>query len=253
MTTQLYQFAISHFSEKVRWALEFKDIPYEPVFLLPGTHARWIRALTGEKPTSVPVLVDGGEAIQGSARILDHLEQRRPESPLTPTDPTAGEAARRWEQRLDEEAGPAVRTFAYHHLLQRPKVTVPLLAARTPFYNRILLRLGFSRVDEIMRERLRINARTAETARQTIEAMLDEINQRYGESRFLAGADFSRADLTAAALFAPLFMPAAYPVPWPSRKRLPPGLREWTGANEARLAPLARIYQEYRQSGSTPG
>ena len=34
MTMKLYQFAISHFSEKVRWALDYKNLNYQPVFLI---------------------------------------------------------------------------------------------------------------------------------------------------------------------------------------------------------------------------
>ena len=33
---QLYDFRFSHYSEKVRWALDFKGIPYTPRHLLPG-------------------------------------------------------------------------------------------------------------------------------------------------------------------------------------------------------------------------
>ena len=55
MTVRLYQFAISHYSEKVRWALDHKGIRYQPVNLLPGQHMATIRKLTGQS-SSVPVL-----------------------------------------------------------------------------------------------------------------------------------------------------------------------------------------------------
>ena len=43
MAVKLYQFCISHYSEKVRWALDYKDIKYQPVNLLPGQHSRTIK------------------------------------------------------------------------------------------------------------------------------------------------------------------------------------------------------------------
>lgn len=246
MPVKLYQFAISHFSEKVRWALDHKGVTHEPVYLLPGMHVRTIRELTGQKATSVPVLVDNGLPVQGSAAILDHLDEAFPERPLLPEAPNERASALAWEKRLDEQAGPAVRTFAYHHLLQRPKVVAPLLAAKTPFWNSYLLRLGFSRVDETMRKMMAINEKTAAEAQTVVESLLDEINSIYEGGRFLAGSTFSRADITAGALFAPLFMPAQYPVPWPEPQRLPPDLKAWRQQNEARLAPVARCYRDHR-------
>ncbi|WP_328189621.1 glutathione S-transferase family protein [Marinobacter sp. OP 3.4] len=246
MPVQLYQFAISHFSEKVRWALDYKGVSYEPVFLLPGMHAKTIRGLTGQKTTSVPVLVDNGRVVQGSGAILDHLDAVFPDKPLLPEAPNARASALAWEKRLDDEAGPAVRTFAYHHLLQRPKVVAPLLAAKTPFWNQYLLRLGFSRVEEIMRETMAINEKTAARSRDVIETLLEEITAIYRDGRFLAGDTFSRADLTAGALLSPLFMPSRYPVPWPRPQRLPPDLRAWNQRNEDLLAPMAELYRTHR-------
>lgn len=246
MAIQLYQFAISHFSEKVRWALEYKDLAYTPEFLLPGMHTKTIRGLTGQRVTSVPVLVDNRYVFQESAAILDHLDAGYPDRPLLPEEPDAKASALAWEKRLDDEAGPAVRTFAYHYLLQRPKIVAPLLAAQTPFWNRYLLRLGFSRVEEIMRDTMAINEKTAARAQATIETLLREVSAVYNKGEFLAGDRFSRADLTAGALFAPLFMPPQYPVPWPKPDRLPPGLKAWTRENQLLLEPVARLYREYR-------
>ena len=245
MPLQLYQFAISHYSEKVRWALDYKGVAYQAQYLLPGMHAKTIRGLTGQRVTSVPVMVDNGHVLQGSAAILDHLDASFPDPSLLPTDPDSQATTLAWEKRLDDEAGPAVRTFAYHHLLQRPKIVAPLLAAQTPFWNRYLLRLGFSRVEEIMRETMAINQKTATRAQQVIEKLLGEVSGVYREGRFLAGDHFTRADVTAGALFAPLFMPPQYPVPWPRTDRLPPDFKAWIGRHETLLAPIAQMYQEH--------
>lgn len=166
MTVKLYQFCISHYSEKARWALDYKGVNYKPINLLPGQHARTITQMT-RADSSVPVLDHDGQIVQGSAQIVDYLDQMFPDNPLTPADPILREQALEWEKKLDEQAGPAIRTWVYHYFLQRPKVVVPLLAAGTPFYNRILLSLAFSRVDEIMRKWMKINQKTADAAQQT--------------------------------------------------------------------------------------
>lgn len=245
MAIRLYQFAISHYCEKVRWALDFKGLKYQTHSLLPGQHINTISKLTGAD-SSVPVLDHDGHIIQGSSAILDYLDKTFPEQPLTPVDPEARAAALAWEKRLDEEAGPAVRCYSYHYFLQRPKVVVPLLAAQTPFYNRILLKLAFSRVDEIMRKWMKINEKTAMTSRQTMEAVLTELTDTYRQQTFLAGDTFSRADLTAASLFAPMFQPEQYPVPWPRENRIPREIQDWLSQWQPQLQVLEKVYQANR-------
>ncbi len=245
MTMKLYQFAISHYCEKVRWALDYKGLNAEIHSLLPGQHVNTIRRLTGAD-SSVPVLDHDGRIVQGSAQILDYLDHTFPDHPLTPTNPQDKAAALAWEQRLDDEAGPAIRCYSYHHFLQRPKVVVPLLAAQTPYYNRILLKLAFSRVDEIMRKWMKINEKTAETSRQTMETLLTELADIYSTRPYLVGEAFSRADLTAASLFAPMFQPPQYPVPWPASKRIPKAIQAWLAQWQPQLQTLEKVYQANR-------
>ncbi|PXX93416.1 glutathione S-transferase [Marinobacter vulgaris] len=245
MAIRLYQFAISHYCEKARWALDYKGLSYESISLLPGQHVKTIRKLTG-RDSSVPVLDHDGHRVQGSREIIDYLDDTFPDHPLTPADPQAREAALAWEQRLDDEVGPAVRCYSYHHFLQRPKVVVPLLAAGTPFYNRILLKLAFSRVDEIMRTWMKINEKTSERSRETMEAYLTELAQAYQQKPYLAGDSFSRADLTAAALFAPMFQPEQYPVPWPKPTKIPREIKAWLAKWQPQIQPLEKVYAANR-------
>ncbi|MGO1460835.1 MAG: glutathione S-transferase family protein [Marinobacter sp.] len=246
MALRLYQFAISHYCEKIRWALDYKQLNYETTNLLPGQHLKTVQALTSGAGTSVPVLVHDDEIIQGSSDILDYLDAAFPDKLLTPADEPARTKALSWEQRLDNEAGPAVRCYAYHHFLQRPKVVIPLLTAGTPFYNRFLLSLVFSRVNETMRKWMKINEKTAEESRKIIEALLGELAEAYSRQPFLAGETFSRADLAAAALFAPLFQPEPYPVPWPKAVRMPRDIQAWLSQWQPQLQLLANVYRDYR-------
>jgi glutathione S-transferase len=245
MALKLYQFAISHYCEKVRWALDYKGINYQAINLLPGQHVTTVRKL-GAGVSSVPVIVHDGQCIQGSACILDYLDETFPERPLTPSDSTARDLALAWEKRMDDELGPAVRCFSYHYFLQRPKLVTPMLTAGTPFYNRYLLRLAFSRVDEVMRKWMNINEKTANTARQTMERYLTELAAAYQSSPWLAGDSFSRADITAAAFLAPLFQPPQYPVPWPNPKRIPAPVQDWLAQWQPQLQTLESLYSANR-------
>lgn len=245
MALRLYQFAISHYCEKVRWALDYKDINYQAINLLPGQHMNTVKKL-GADASSVPVLVHDGHCVQGSASILDYLDETFPERPLTPSDAVAREQALDWERRMDGELGPAVRCFAYHYFLQRPKVVVPMLTAGTPFYNRYIIRLAFSRVDEIMRNWMKINEKTADRSRQTMEDFLTELAHAYEASPYLVGNTFSRADLTAAAFLAPMFQPPQYPVPWPRPERIPQPVQNWLAQWQPQLKTLETLYCAHR-------
>ena len=79
---KLYQFPVSHYCEKVRWALDFKGLKYQKINLVPGPHVRKVLQMASK--SQVPVLEDGKDIIQGSAEIIDYLESKYPERSLTP-------------------------------------------------------------------------------------------------------------------------------------------------------------------------
>ncbi|GGY31463.1 hypothetical protein GCM10011297_00190 [Bacterioplanes sanyensis] len=242
---KLYQFPVSHFCEKVRWALDYKGLGYQTVDLLPGRHARRVQSLASG--SHVPLLLDEGRKVQGSAAILDYLDQRYPQRSLIPDSSRKQQQIRQWEQRLDDETGPDVRLLCYHYLLQQPSLMIPMLTYRQPWYTGVLLRLGFGKVESTMRRWMRINERTALAARQRLEQTLKELGQGYEENAFLVGSQFSRADLTAAALLAPLFQPAQFDIPWP--QAMPSELQDWINQQRPYLKPLQSIYERYRSVG----
>lgn len=46
---KLYQFAISHYCAKIRWALDHKGLNHETVNLVPGQHVKTIRKLSANR------------------------------------------------------------------------------------------------------------------------------------------------------------------------------------------------------------
>jgi len=240
---KLYQFPISHYCEKVRWALDLKGLPYQTQNLLPGFHVKVIRQFS--KSTAVPLLKHHDQAVQGSAAILDYLDTIKLDNCYTPVDASL---AREWESRLDLELGPATRIFAYHFLLDHPKVLVPWLSTGLPFYSRWLFRLLFPKVAQVMRKKIRINAESAEASRVILENLLTEIAQIYRTGKYLAGDQFSRADIAACSLLAPLFMPQEYGINWGSKQDLPEGLNEWLQKHQDDLVEVAKVYSIKRRA-----
>src|SRR5258705_41123 len=64
----LWHFTVSHFNEKVRWALDFKLIPHVRRALLPVAHLLKIWRMTGQ--TAVPVLARIEPELQPSGYLV---------------------------------------------------------------------------------------------------------------------------------------------------------------------------------------
>src|SRR5512138_2629911 len=109
---ELYDFKFSHYSEKARWALDFKGVPYTARHLLPGFHLRTTRKLAPR--SSVPILKADDVVIQDSTEIINFLERTFPDPSLTPADPQGAKDALEWEEYLDEEIGVTLRLWFYH-------------------------------------------------------------------------------------------------------------------------------------------
>src|SRR6476661_5497266 len=120
----LWQLQISHYNEKVRWALDYKRIPHTRRSVLPGIHMMIARHLAGIETT--PVLQLNGEAIGDSTAILAAIEERWPEPPLMPENTLQRRRALRLEEYFDEELGPHIRRALYWELLKKPDAVVPL-------------------------------------------------------------------------------------------------------------------------------
>lgn len=227
----LYQFAFSHYNEKVRWALDYKGLPSRRENLLPGLHERTVRRLVGGDATHVPVLRQGDRAIQGSAAILAHLEGLAPTPPLFSADPAEREAAEGWARWLDAEIGPAVRLALFHELLEDPRMagrmfTTAQSGLKPAFYRRL-----FPRLVPMLRERMQIDDESAARARETVDAGLRRVALASRETGYLAGGRFGVADLTAGSLFMPLFFPKEIPfeIPPVASPRLDAWLESWRG------------------------
>ena len=99
----LYQFPISHYCEKARWALEHRNIDYEIKNLIPGPHITTLKKIAPQSHT--PVLQCEGNTIQGSEKIIDYLEARHKHPPLTPTNAEAASMAHEWSRFADRNIG----------------------------------------------------------------------------------------------------------------------------------------------------
>jgi glutathione S-transferase len=216
----LHQFRFSHFNEKARWGLDWKGVPHVRETYLPGPHALQIRRLSGQ--TLTPVLVLDGEAIPGSARILDALEQRFPERPLLPADPVRRRRALEIQERFDREVGPAARTVLFSVLIDEPDYLCRVFAGHRSLPARALYRATLPVARGMI---ARANGTTdpagVERAFEITRQALDFVAKEAGGHGQLVGDSFSVADLACASLLAVLTQPPhpdmRRPEPMPAR------------------------------------
>lgn len=246
MTMILYQFPLSHYCEKVCWALDYKKLPYQTRNLIPGAHL-FITKRLGPK-SSVPILQHEKKIIQDSTHIIDYLDEHYPQKSLSPSDPNLRTEALEWEEYFDKEIGVHLRRFAYFHLLEEDTLVKSLLLHNAPWYGKPLYSIAFPLVKKLMKKTMNINTLSTEKSQKSLEAALEKLNENLKGKEFLVGKQFSRADLTAAALLGPLCTPPEHHFPWPSLEEMPIALQENRLRNETQVyfKWVLGIYSKYR-------
>lgn len=248
---ELYQFPVSHYCEKVRWALDYKGIPFRVHNLVPLLH---IPVMVGiSRQTQVPVIRLGRRVVHDSRRIIDFVERHYPgKESLYPEDAAARKDALEWQAFCDRELGPHVRRAAYFHILEDRLYTRALLTEGQGFAGQSLYTLAQRGIILGMRYGLKINRNGYDRSMAKLGNALDRIEARLKGRRYLVGERFSVADLTAAALLAPLVQPPRMPYPAPD------GEPEAFAALRLQLAPRAslqwvsQMYESHRGSSNNP-
>jgi glutathione S-transferase len=243
----LWQLEISHYNEKIRWALDYKRIPHIRRSLLPGVHLIVARRLTHGEVDTTPVLTIDGRSIGDSTRILAAIEQRWPDPPLYPADPDQRARALELEEFFDEQLGPHIRRAVYFVLLDEPDIVLPLFLHGQRLPARLLLKAMFPVLQVGMRKRMQIEPEAAAESRDMCVAAMDRLEAEIEPTGYLVGDSFTVADLTAASLFYPLVQPRQFP--YPSVTRVPEAAHEFIASLAGR--PGARwateMYERHRE------
>lgn len=241
----LYQFPVSHCCEKVRWALDFKHLAYEPRNLLPLFHMPVVFRRT--RQNKVPVLKLDGRYIASSDVIIQTLEERFPSAPsIFPKDPKVLEEALEWQAYADREIGPHLRRTAYFHLLDHSHLMFEILTLGQSAVGRMVFRASQPVVIRAMKEGMGVTERGYERSLERLTAALDRLDGRLGDGGYLAGDRFSVADLTVAALLGHLVQPPEAPFQFPGEQ--PRAMKDFIAAFEGRptMDWVREIYQKHR-------
>jgi glutathione S-transferase len=213
----LWHIPVSHYNEKVRWALDLKGVEHERRAPPPPAHMAVARWLTRGRANTFPVLVLDGRAIADSTAIIGALERRYPDPPLYPEDPLQRERALALEDFFDEGLGPAARLLAFHEMRKDPEAISAFAATLLPRAlagNARVRRLAGSGASAFSNARYRVEAdQAAANARTKVVAALDRLEAELdrGGGEYLVGDAFTVADLTAASLLVPVVQPREGP------------------------------------------
>jgi glutathione S-transferase len=245
-TPVLYHLEISHYNEKARWALDYKNVPHVRKAPTPMLHTLRALTLTG-KPT-LPVLKLNGKAIGDSTRIIEALEREYPEPALYPKDGGDRRRALELEDFFDEELGPYIRRWLFHEGLEGLETDdfVEGTMRNSPGAMKTMMKTTAPVAKRVLRLRYGISDDSAQAGRGKVLSALDRVEQEVQPSGYLVGDSFTVADLTAAALLFPLVRPPE--APHMIEGAMPPGFISFRNsvADRRGFKWVEQIYREHR-------
>jgi glutathione S-transferase len=163
------------------------------------------------------VLVTPDGTIGESQEILEWADERVPaERRLLSSD--AGERAEVDSlcRRFDLQLGPAGRRLIYVHMMRDRELALAFNNAGVPRWEDRMTRIAWPAVERVIRRVLDIRPGCDVEDEAIVWREFDHVAELLSDGRpFLRGSRFGAADLTFAALAAPLIVPPVYGVPLP--------------------------------------
>ena len=111
-------------------------------------------------------------------------------------------------------------------------------------YGKLFMKFGFKKLQSKMRYFMKINEQTAQESYAKMKLVINKIDQHLQNHKFLVGNEFTRADIAAASLLAPLCQPKGYGLDWP--EKTPQKLLDISEEFEQQLKWVHEIYKKYR-------
>jgi glutathione S-transferase len=189
----LYHNDMSLCAQKVRVGLAEKGLDWEDrhIVLRSGEHQKeWYRKLN--RRAVVPTLIDDDKVIPESNVILEYLEDRFPDPRLMPADPHGRARVRLWTKQLDEDihdASAAILSFGIafrHQYLQRGELGRQMLEQIPNIFKRERRRDVIEKGPQSQHFVIAV---------ERMLQLLDEMEEALASQPWLAGGDYTLADV----------------------------------------------------------
>jgi glutathione S-transferase len=234
MTRTLVTIPISHFCEKARWALDRAGIEYSEQRHIQIVHIAAAKRAGGGRST--PVLKTPEGSFGDSTAILQYADDHGPpQLRLYPRDEPSRADVMALEDRFDAVLGPESRRWLYYEVFKDARRFSSYNLASVPAWERRIFPFVLAPAKAVIRSRLDISAATAAESLRLVNQELDFVAGLLADGRhYLVGDRFSAADLTFAALSAPLVAPVQYGTQLPQPDVMP-----------ASMSKLVRAWREH--------
>lgn len=244
---RLITIPISHFCEKARWVLDAAGIGYREEPHAPVAHLRATRAVGG---ASVPLLVHGGRVLRDSTDIALYVDTlAAPERRLVPAEAEARARVLAIEDELDETIGIDARLLVYWYYLREDDRARAFVARMMGLRSALAQRIVAPLFRALIFRKYKVSDRAARLAEARVREIFARLGGPIDERGYLVGDRFTLADLTLAALSAPLLGPPEHPILGRApQSGAPPelaALRDELSATRVGRHAL-RVYREHR-------
>ncbi len=248
---ELHQFEASHYCEKVRLVLDYKQLPYKTVEVTPGVGQVELYRLSGQR--QVPVLKDGTTVVADSTAIATYLDDAYPERPVLPADGAMRGLCCMIEDWADESIGPNARKAMIGAFNQHPSFRTSLLPASTPDLVKDLVSAVPGDLLNLLGTGIGFGPDDIKTASLSLQQALSSICVVLSEHPYLVGIQPTLADFAVAGISMYLKFPGQRYVDLPAGlcEKGVPGLadnpdyeRFWTWRD--------RLYADYRKMRTEP-
>jgi glutathione S-transferase len=236
---------VSHYCEKIRWALTRSQIPFVEERHMPPFHRfatrrvgkqtesiteaehhlspinRFVYRFVGGQ--SVPVLITETGILTSSEEILKYIDAIASEhSKLYPTNPEHRQQVIDLVALFDSVLAPVVRQWFYSYTFNQAQLIQPLWCQGVPWFERVFFPVVFRWMRSNVFQMYTINAESTIAAHERICEIFETVESLLADGRtYLVGNQFSAADLTFATLAAAVVMPIGYGVTLPELDQLP--------------------------------
>ena len=209
---RLITIPISHYCEKARWALDRAGIPYREERHVQGPSRIYSKRAGGSGTTPV-LITDDGLSLTESEDIVAYADPS-----LRQDDPEV----RRITRWLDENLGKPDRRLIYAHMLPHRELLMSFNNTGVPAWEAATFKVFWAAVYPWANKQLGLKPGTKERDETLTWHAFDAVGEWLSDGRpYIMGDAFTAADLTFAALSAPVTAPDGYGTTLPAATLLP--------------------------------